>query len=554
MGVEQPPGSMPILIVDDDAAIRRLHATALKRAGFATIEAGDGAAALGVIETTELGLLLIDHHMPGMTGMDVIARVRDEPRTRTLPVILVTGSGEVPTRIKGLNVGANDYVVKTTPINELVARVRAQVRASTAWADRLGHELQERARLVTELGATPAAESPEATAATLIERLASLDSVAFVALLFADATGGLTPLAGWTASKGAWLGGMPLAKSASRHLLSRARSGPWMEEVTDVPGRHSGRFLPAEIDRIHAAPLRLADRIVGILVLGTSRAATPLGPTGDLLAATIDYAAVAAAVLGPGLQARGQETSERHRLEAILQERAFHPVFQPLVGLGDGEVIGYEALTRFDDEVPPDRRFAEAHRLGLGREFEEATLAEILRAAAALPADKWLGINVAPELVLQPGWLADRIRGVSRRLVIELTEHAPIDDYATLREMLRALPTRVSIAVDDAGAGYASLRHIYELRPHYVKLDMGLVRNINTDPLRQALVAGLVHFADDTSSRLIAEGIETEAEASVMRRLHVTISQGFLFGRPVEVGSLATATGHDAAAEGRRTA
>jgi EAL domain-containing protein (putative c-di-GMP-specific phosphodiesterase class I)/FixJ family two-component response regulator len=554
MGVEHAPGSMPILVVDDDAAVRRLYATALKRAGFATIEADDGTKALDVIETTPIGLLLIDQHMPGMTGMEVIAQVRGQERTRTLPVVLVTGSGEVPNRIRGLDIGANDYIVKTTELRELVARVRAQMRASVAWADRLGNELQERAKLVTELGSIPAADSPEVTAAALIERLSTLESVAFVALLHADSTDALTPLAGWTANKGSWLGGMPLAKSASRHLLNRARSGPWMEEVSDTPGRHTGRFLPAEIDTIHAAPLRLADRIVGILVLGTPRAATAIGPTGDLLAATIDYAAVAGAVLSPALSARGQETSERRRLERVLEEGAFHPVFQPLVGLGDGEVIGYEALTRFTDGVPPDVRFAEAHRLGLGREFEEATLAEILRVAEELPEQKWLGINVSPDLVLQPGWLADRIRGVTRRLVIELTEHAPIDDYANLRQALRSLPTRVSIAVDDAGAGYASLRHIYELRPHFVKLDMGLVRDINTDPLRQALVAGLVHFADDTSSRLIAEGIETEAEASVMRRLHVTIGQGYLFGRPSEVGALPPETHPGSVVEGRRTA
>jgi EAL domain-containing protein (putative c-di-GMP-specific phosphodiesterase class I)/DNA-binding response OmpR family regulator len=554
MGVEQPYGSLPILVVDDEAAVRRLYATALKRAGFATIEADDGIKALDVIQTTPIGLLLIDQHMPGMTGTEVIAHVRGQERTRTLPVVLVTGSGEVPQRIRGLEVGANDYIVKTTELRELVARVRAQMRASVAWADRLGNELQERAKLVTELGAIPAADSPEVTAAALVARLSTLNAVAFVALLHADSTDRLTPLAGWTPTKGSWLGGMPLAKAASRHLLSRARSGPWMEEVSDAPGRHTGRFLPAEIDTIHAAPLRLGDRVVGILVLGTPRAATVVSSAGDLLAATIDYAAVAGAVLGPALSARGQETSERHRLERVLEEHAFRPVFQPLVGLGDGEVIGYEALTRFADGVAPDVRFAEAHRLGLGREFEEVTLAAALQAAEGLPEGKWLGINVSPDLVLQSGWMADRIRGVTRRLVIELTEHAPIDDYATLRQTLRSLPTRVSIAVDDAGAGYASLRHIYELRPHFVKLDMGLVRNINTDPLRQALIAGLAHFADDTSSRLIAEGIETEAEASVMRRLHVTIGQGYLFGRPAKIADLPPEIHPANTLEGRRTA
>jgi EAL domain-containing protein (putative c-di-GMP-specific phosphodiesterase class I)/CheY-like chemotaxis protein len=537
--------------VDDDLAVRRLYATALQRGGFTTIEAEDGPSALSIIDAEPIGLLLIDQNMPGMTGMQVLERVRNQERTRTMPVIMVTGEGDVPARIRGLEIGANDYVVKSTQLDELVARVRAQLRASVAWADLLGHELRARAQLVTELGSVAAADSPEATAGELVAKLAGIEGVAFVALLHADPAGGLTPLAGWTANKGQWLGGAALARGVSRHLLGRAKSGPWMETVEDAPGRHTGRFVPAEIETIHAAPLRLADRVLGILVLGTPRASTPLAPTGDLLAATIDYAAVATAVLGPALKVRGRETSERRRLERVLAERAFQPVFQPLVGLSDGVVIGYEALTRFSDGVPPDLRFAEAARVGLRREFEEATLGEIMRAAVDLPPDMWLGINVSPELVVRPGWLAERVSGTSRRLIIELTEHAPIDDYATLREILRPLPSRVAVAVDDAGAGYASLRHIHELRPQFVKLDITLVRGVDKDPMRQALIAGLAHFAEDTGSRLIAEGIETEAEASVMRRLNVRIGQGYLFGRPAEISAFGLGT--DAEARAGRT-
>jgi EAL domain-containing protein (putative c-di-GMP-specific phosphodiesterase class I)/DNA-binding response OmpR family regulator len=543
-----------ILVVDDELAVRRLFSAALKRRGFETLEAEDGPSALNVIASTPIDLVLIDHNMPGMTGMQVLKEIRSEERTRTLPVIMVTGEDGTPSRIRGLDVGANDYVVKTTHIDELVARVRAQLRTTVAWAELIGHELQDRARLVTALGAVPAADSPEATAAALVDRLAGLDGVAFIALLQADPTGGLTPLAGWTATKGPWVGGQSLARSTSKQFLSRAEAGPWTEATSEQPSQHTGRFLPSEVAAIHAAPLRLADRVVGMLVLGTPRVSTPLAPTGDLLAAAIDYAAVATAVLGPALKARGQMTSERSRLERIIAEGAFHPVFQPLVGLGDGEVIGYEALTRFADGVPPDVRFAEAARVGLRRMYEQATLTAALEAAQELPEGKWLGVNVSPELVLEPDWLADCLKGSTRRLVVELTEHAPIDDYAKLREMLETLPTRVAVAVDDAGAGYASLRHIYELRPHFVKLDIGLVRGVNKDPLRQALIAGLVHFADDTGSRLIAEGIETEAEAATMRRLHVRIGQGFLFGRPAQVEPRRAETDAEALPAGRPSA
>jgi EAL domain-containing protein (putative c-di-GMP-specific phosphodiesterase class I) len=120
---------------------------------------------------------------------------------------------------------------------------------------------------------------------------------------------------------------------------------------------------------------------------------------------------------------------------------------------------------------------------------------------------------------------------VGRRIVLELTEHVPIGDYAQLRTAIDRLGD-VQIAVDDAGAGYASLRHILELRPAYAKLDISLVRGIDGDDLRQAMAAGIQYYALRTGCRLVAEGVETEAEADTLRDLGVDLGQGYLFGRP----------------------
>lgn len=531
----QPDGPMPVLVVDDDDAVRLMYASALERAGFTTLQAADGPSALKILETEQIGLLLIDNQMPGMTGMNVIEHVRSNERTRTLPAILLTGMDDVPARIRGLEAGANDYVVKTTRLDEVLARVRAQVRARVAWADVLGRELEQRARVVLELGGIPAGDSAEETARAIVEQLSRLPMISFVNVLQVQPAGGLAPLAGWSATKGSWIGGMRLPAAAAEYVLRRAESGPWIEEPGEFPVGNEGPFPRGDTGVISAAPMRLRNQLVGVLSVGTLPGASALGAGGDLLAATIDYAAVATAVLGPALEARGRELSNRQRLESILAKGAFHPVFQPLVDLSSGDVVGFEALTRFDDGMRPDLRFIEAAALGVGREFEEAAIRAILEAADQLPFGRWLGINVSPGLVLQPQWL-ERLIGLGghHRYVIELTEHAPIEDYESLRAALKSLPASVAVAVDDAGAGYASLRHIYELRPRFVKLDMALVRNIDQDPVRQALVAGLVHFAEDTGSQLIAEGIETEREASVMRRLNVTLGQGYLYGHPSE--------------------
>ncbi len=128
------------------------------------------------------------------------------------------------------------------------------------------------------------------------------------------------------------------------------------------------------------------------------------------------------------------------------------------------------------------------------------------------------------------------LRGIlgraNRLVVVEMTEHAPVADYPALKGALDRLGDQVRTAVDDAGAGYSSFRHIVELEPDFVKIDIGLVRSIERDRARQAFVAGLDYFALKTGCTLIAEGIETEAEREALRSLAVSLGQGYLLGRP----------------------
>jgi len=171
--------------------------------------------------------------------------------------------------------------------------------------------------------------------------------------------------------------------------------------------------------------------------------------------------------------------------------------------------------------------------VGLGHDYESAAIEAALAAASPLPSHAFLSVNLSPGLVLErTDRLHELIRSTSRRLVLELTEHVPIEDYVALRAAIGRLGD-VGIAVDDAGAGYASLHHILELRPTYAKLDISLVRGIEADEPRQALAAGLAYFALRSGCHLIAEGVESEGEAAALQRLSVEFAQGYLFGRPV---------------------
>jgi EAL domain-containing protein (putative c-di-GMP-specific phosphodiesterase class I) len=311
-------------------------------------------------------------------------------------------------------------------------------------------------------------------------------------------------------------------------MLATKIERPWIEE----PGR--GLLMAPVVTAV--APLRVDDDAFGLLVLGGAQQPASVGSasTGDrLLAETVDFALVVARLLGTALaQDASRHAGQRALLETI-RERRFVPVFQPIIDLRTREVAGYEALTRFDDRTPPHERFADAARCGLGPQLELATMAAAIDASRGLHDDAFVSLNVSPDLVLDH---ADEIRTIldddDRPAVLELTEHEAVPDYDAFRAAIAGLRPRVRLSVDDAGAGFSSLRHIVQLEPDYVKLDRSWVAGIDQDPTRQALVAGLAHFTRQTAATLIAEGIETEAERHMVETLDVAFGQGFLLGRP----------------------
>jgi EAL domain-containing protein (putative c-di-GMP-specific phosphodiesterase class I)/CheY-like chemotaxis protein len=223
------------------------------------------------------------------------------------------------------------------------------------------------------------------------------------------------------------------------------------------------------------------------------------------------------------------------RIRHVLDRRAITIVFQPIVELREGTVLGFEALSRFEDEPKrgPDGWFAEAREVGLGRDLELAAVELALSQIPNMPEEVFLSINASPEL------LADRVLerllagGLGERVVVELTEHVRVEDYEDLNgavEALRALGAR--LAVDDVGAGFASLQHILRLGPDMIKLDVSLTRDIDADLIRRALAASLVTFASEVGAQMIAEGIETRRERQALIDLGVTIGQGFYLARP----------------------
>jgi EAL domain-containing protein (putative c-di-GMP-specific phosphodiesterase class I) len=148
-----------------------------------------------------------------------------------------------------------------------------------------------------------------------------------------------------------------------------------------------------------------------------------------------------------------------------------------------------------------------------------------------------VSVNLSPAAVLD-GRAASLLRRARRQVVVEVTERSAIRDYAEFRRALDAVHGAWT-SIDDAGAAYASLRHILELRPEIVKLDAALVRGIDTDAARQGLAAGMAHFARRIGTCLVGEGVETPGEAAALQRLGVLHGQGRLYGEPAPASSSA---------------
>lgn len=231
----------------------------------------------------------------------------------------------------------------------------------------------------------------------------------------------------------------------------------------------------------------------------------------------------------------------------LIDARAFHVVFQPIRRLDDGHLLGVEALTRFHGEPyrPPDAWFAHAARAGLGVELELATAEAAFHAATdGLASELTLNLNVSPAALTDERLVALLRCHPGRPVVFEVTEHAVVEDYQQLElamAQLRQLGAR--LAVDDAGAGFSSLRHIVRLSPEIIKLDLSLTQGLGTDPVRAALADCLVGFARRTGTLLVAEGIEQESDLQVWRDLGADAVQGYLLGRP---GPLTAAYGRSA--------
>jgi EAL domain-containing protein (putative c-di-GMP-specific phosphodiesterase class I) len=237
----------------------------------------------------------------------------------------------------------------------------------------------------------------------------------------------------------------------------------------------------------------------------------------------------------------------RNRGDQLLQlimNRDLHVRFESVVDLRRSEVLGYEALARGPEGTPlqtPGQLFSLAEEVGLLYELDVLCRRIALQQSRAIPRGKKLFLNVLPTSFGDPNLRAEGLRKAledfplrPNDLVLEISEKESIENFATFREMRDACRgLGIQVAVDDAGAGHASLEAIMEIAPDFLKADMALVRGVDADPTRQEVLKSLNAVARRIGARVVAEGIETEAELKTVREIGIRYGQGFHFGSAI---------------------
>ena len=232
------------------------------------------------------------------------------------------------------------------------------------------------------------------------------------------------------------------------------------------------------------------------------------------------------------------------RIRTLIRERALAIVYQPIVSLGDGNVFAYEALSRFPAGSPtPDVWFMQAAEVGLGLALELEAVRAALSGLDEIPQPCRLSINASPGTIVSEEFRALLSGYDMARVIVEITEHSTVSDYEHLCARLRFLQARgVMVAIDDAGAGFASLRHILHVSPDIIKLDISLIHGIDSDLRRQTLVSAIQTFASGTNATVVVEGVETERELRALAGLGVEYGQGYYLGRPAPLDAVLPST------------
>lgn len=247
---------------------------------------------------------------------------------------------------------------------------------------------------------------------------------------------------------------------------------------------------------------------------------------------------IASSLIEQNITLENESREIEERVQSVLKPETIDIHYQPIYNLVTNHVSGFESLSRFVTTPyrTPDVWFGEASQVGLGEALEMMAIKNAIKGLTALASDIYISINTSPEYILN-GSISKVLNDIdAKRIVLEVTEHSPISSYEDFRQALEPLRKQgLRLAIDDAGAGYASFQHILELEPDIIKLDISLTQNIHKNRTKFLLAKALCGFSRAIGCTIIAEGIETNKELNALKELGVDMGQGYLLGRPMPI-------------------
>ncbi|HUP59753.1 MAG TPA: EAL domain-containing protein [Thermoanaerobaculia bacterium] len=541
-----------VLIADDDEEVAALLRTYLRPLEAEILVARDGEDALAVAQARLPDAVLLDVMMPKRSGWEVCQALKAMQRTAHIGVILITGRGDVKDRLTGLQVGADDYLVKPFDRNEVLKRVGAVLKKAREEAGE------------GELAGRSALESMLLDRATALPTLPIvLDRVkeilieqGEIGIVFID----IEQIEAIEAEYG-WaffdellcnVGQIIAAESKKRFrnaIVTCHRTGGssflvfYETRGQDLSDENASERIAADIrlKLIDATRHRFPNvqpEQVGFFV-GTAR--VDYRPQIRLERQIYAGMQTAADAVRDAEQQRKKQLVRE--LRDIIRRKRVTTLFQPIVHAADSSLFGYEILTRGPAASSfrnSDMLFSFARETKLAWALEAIALEGALRRLRRVDLlDRKFLLNLEAEMFGESEFRIHEMvsffaehRG---HFVFELTERAAIEDYAQFRELLSEFRNKgIEVAIDDAGSGYASLEAIAALAPDYLKVTKGLVSTLADEPIKQDLVKMLVDLAGKIGAKTIAEGIETEEEYATCRDLGIDLMQGYYIAHPQE--------------------
>jgi EAL domain-containing protein (putative c-di-GMP-specific phosphodiesterase class I)/CheY-like chemotaxis protein len=541
-----------VLIADDDEEVALLLRTYLKAVDCEVIVARDGEEALAIAQTRLPAAVLLDVMMPKRSGWEVCQALKAVQRTSQIGVILVTGRGDVKDRLTGLQVGADDYLVKPFDRNEVVKRVQAvldrapELEQETALAGRTALEVM----LLDRATALP-------TLPIVLDRVKEiLIEQGEIGIVFVD----IEQFEALEAEYG-WAFFDELLSNVGQIVSAEARERFTNAIVTCHRTGGSSFYIFHETRGQDLLEENASERIANDLrqkLIDTTRQRFPHVQSDQIGffvgGARIDYRpqirlerqvyagmrTAADAVRDAEQQRKKQLTRE---LRDIIRRKRVTTLFQPIVRAQEGTVFGYEILTRGPANSSfrnSDMLFSFAREAKLAWALEAIALEGALRRLRQVDfSERKFLLNLEAEMFGESEFRIHEMVSFfaenKGHFVFELTERAAIEDYAQFRELLNEFRAKgIEVAIDDAGSGYASLEAIAALAPDYLKITKGLVSTLADEPIKQDLVKMLVELAGKINAKTIAEGIETQEEYEFCRELGIDLLQGYYLAHPQE--------------------